>query len=595
MKLLIPYVGCMEPVDSRLVGLAEFLGIRCEGLALEGPSQEFVGHLEGRVFGGNCCLVVNPSVVRKWTNGCLPSGLALFLRSRFRYLLFHSPHAEAFDASLITELSGGRLCAVEAIGRSACYSVSAESRDVCETFAGITFGPANTTNDRVFQPGPAALEVRNLICIRGYPFMAALRHEGGEILFLGSADVVDLNAEADEQLAGYFSRFLPFAMALRHVFGEESWRPGEGHACVIVDDPLLRRNYGFLNYDRLLRMMEEYNFHTTVAFIPHNCRRSSPEIARMFRENSARFSVCVHGNDHTRAEFATVDKVLLHSMLGIADERMRVHCEKTGISCERVMVFPQGKFSAEAMSVLQSRGFECAVNTGPYARQPTSRLTIGELAQPALLRYSGFPLFLRSRSAAITRQDIAFNLFFGKPVFIVEHHDAFQDPKTLLKAVAEINSVAPEICWTNVGEATANSVWRRRIASSEHQIRGYCRTVRIANPGGVPQRFAVEWSRVTDGGTVAAVLSDGAPCGSFDVDERRVTAVFELAPRTSRRLSLSYGNDPMSLPGPGVERTVRAFVRRRLSEIRDNNLSRNHVLLTLAKTIQRSLSRGDAR
>ena len=595
MKLLIPYVGRMEPVDIRLGHLADFLGIECEALALDEPAQEHVKSLKGCAFAGNCCLVVNPSVIKKWTKGSLPSGLAQFLRSRFPYVLLYNPHADAFDGTLIARLSGGRFRGVEAIGRSVPYSVSTESRDVCEAFAGITFGPANPANDQVFQSGPAALEARNLISIGGNPFMSALQYEGNTILFVGSSDVIDLNAEADEQLAGYFSRFLPFAMVLRHVFGEESWRPGQGYACVIVDDPLLRRNYGFLNYNALLRMMEECNFHTTIGFIPHNCRRSSAEIARMFRENSARFSLCVHGNDHTGAEFATIDKALLHSMLQIAEHRMRIHREKTGISCERVMVFPQGKFSAEAMSVLQSLSFDCAVNTASSARQSASCLTIGELAQPALLRYSGFPLFLRSRSAAITCQDIAFSLFFGKPVFLVEHHDAFKDPKTLVEAVSRINVVAPDICWTNVGEATANSLWRRRMDNNEYQIRGYCQTVRIANHADFPARFAVEWTRVADGATVKAVLSDGESSGLVDLDERRVRAVFELAPQTSRKLSLSYANSPSSWASPGVQRTVRAFVRRRLSEVRDNYLSRNQLMLTFANIIHRSLSHKDSR
>jgi hypothetical protein len=584
----------MDPADIRLVHLAEFLGIECQALALDGPAQEHLGSLEGSSFWGNCCLVVNPSVIRKWTEGRLPSGLAQLLRSSFPYVLLYNPHADAFDASLIAKLSGGRFRGVQPIGRSVSYSVSAESRDVCGAFAGITFGPANPANDQVFQAGPTALEARNLISIGGDPFMAALQYEGSKILFLGGSDVIELSAEVNEPLAGYFSRFLPFAMALRYVFGEESWKPSEGYACVIVDDPLLRGNYGFLNYSALLKMMEEYNFHTTVGFIPHNCRRSSPEIARMFRENSARFSLCVHGNDHTGAEFATIDKALLHSMLQIAEHRMRIHHEKTGISCERVMVFPQGKFSAEAMIVLQSMSFECAVNTGPYARQSTSRLTIGELAQPAVLRYSGFPLFLRNRSAAVTRQDIAFNLFFGKPVFLVEHHDAFRDPTTLVEAVSRINSVAPEICWTNVGEATANSLWRRRTANDEHQIRAYCRTARITNHADLPARFAVEWTRVTDEPTAKTVLSDGESTSLFDVDERRVKVVFELAPQTSRKLSLSYADNLSTLAGPGVGRTVRAFVRRRLSEIRDNYLSSNPLVLTFVNTIQRSLSREDS-
>ncbi len=225
-------------------------------------------------------------------------------------------------------------------------------------------------------------------------------------------------------------------MALRHMFGEECWRPCEQHASVIIDDPLLRPTYGFLNFERLLELMKRDSFQTTVAFIPYNFRRNSRRITRMFRENAAYFGLCFHGNDHTGAEFASTDPVLLNTMLKIAEQRMDHHSKETGLDCDRVMVFPQGNFSVEAMAVLRSRNFDCAVNTVSHPRQQPVRLTLGEIAQPAVLRYGGFPLFLRRNSVDTQSSDIAFNLFFGRPTFIVEHHDAFRHPECLVDAVA---------------------------------------------------------------------------------------------------------------------------------------------------------------
>jgi hypothetical protein len=589
VKLLVPYVGLLESEDARLIDLAEFLGICCETVPLGGAApQDHAGALESQT-GRDFCLVLNPKVIAKWIGSAIPFRPTPLPWCRFPFLLLHAPRPDAFDASLITQLSGGWLRGVRAVEALGSYVVAADSRDVCGPFAGVDFGPVNPANDQVFQYGSALLEGRSLISVGGDPFMAALTRNLSEILFLGGAGIANLNDEVGERPTGEFSRFLPYAMALRYIFGEQSWRPGPGHGCVIVDDPLLRSTYGFLNFKSLLGMTKESNFHATIAFIPHNYRRSAPAIIRLFHENPARLSLCVHGNDHTGAELATVDPALLHSMLQIAESRIATHEQKTGLACQRVMVFPQGNFSREAMSVLQARNFDCAVNTKPYSRDSaTARLTLGEVAQPALLRYSGFPLFLRVRSSDVTRQDVAFNLFFGRPIFLVEHHNAFKNPAPLLDAVSTINSVDSAMCWTNVGEASANSLWRRRSNHSEH-LRAYCRTVRIANDSDGPARFCFEWRRPTGGGAIEAVLLDGESSGSFDLNGQGVSVAIEMAPRTSRTVSLVYPQVPMELPSLGARRKIRAFVRRRLSEIRDNYLSRNELTLTVAQKLRRAL------
>ena len=114
-------------------------------------------------------------------------------------------------------------------------------------------------------------------------------------------------------------------MALRYAAGDECWRPRERHASIIVDDPLLRKEYGFLNFETLLRLTKQHNFHTTIAFIPHNFRRSSPRITRMFRENASRLAICFHGNDHTGGEFASTDTALLNTLLRVAEDRIDLH------------------------------------------------------------------------------------------------------------------------------------------------------------------------------------------------------------------------------------------------------------------------------
>jgi len=63
-----------------------------------------------------------------------------------------------------------------------------------------------------------------------------------------------------------------------------------------VDDAWLREPYGYLQYSDLLQEMRRHNFHTTIAFIPWNYDRSEPDVISLFRANSDRLSICIHGN-----------------------------------------------------------------------------------------------------------------------------------------------------------------------------------------------------------------------------------------------------------------------------------------------------------
>ena len=591
MKLVVPFVDELEVKDARFIRLAEHLGISFETLALPRDLRQHGQYLESAVPDSHSCFVVNPEVMRSWVGGnALPESLVSCLTSHFSHLIVHGLRPKAFDAKTVAALSQGRLYSIESLGGVSQYEIGRNSQDICGPFAGLTFGPANRANDCVLSGTVDDPDVRQLISIGGRPFMSSVRRKTSEVLFIASEDIADLNAEVgDTPLTVYFSRLVPHTMALRYVFGEESWRPSAQHAALIIDDPLLRDSYGFLDFESLLHLMTRHKFHTTIAFIPHNYRRNSPNTTRMFRENTDNFGICFHGNDHTGAELAATDTNHLNTMLHIAEHRMRMHGEITGLECDKVMVFPQGKFSVEAMRVLKSRNFHAAVNTIPHPLGQPVRLTIGELAQPAILRYSGFPLFLRKPIQHTERHDIAFNLFFGKPVLIVEHHDVFQRPDSLAEVAERINSLAPEIRWSNLATAVDCSTLRRCSPEGVHHVRAYSGATQIHNRSSSSQRFSVEWSHATQDPRVEQVLQNELPVPCFEVDHNGIRVSVEMAPGDSQTFAVAYRNELATQGGLGFRWTAKAFLRRRLSEIRDNHLSKNPRVLAIAKTLQRRL------
>jgi hypothetical protein len=589
LKLVIPYLNKLRPLDDRMVRLAEFLGIACETLALANVG-EYAEFLERTVSDRCSCFVVNPQVIEEWVGANdIPADLIAFLLSRFPYLLVHGLRVRTFDTELVAALSRGKLTSVDAIdGDRLVYVVAKDSKHLCEAFSGLSFGPANPVNDHVFCTSESDPAVQQLISIGDRPFMAAVRLEAVEVLFVASEDIADLNAEAgDAPLVEYFSRLVPHAIALRYAAGDECWRPSKARASIIIDDPLLRRTYGFLNFESLLRLAEQHNFHATIAFIPHNFRRNSPRITRMFQENAARLSLCFHGNDHTGAEFASSDIALLNTLIQVAEDRMNSHQHTTGVACDKVMVFPQGNFSIDAMRVLKSHNFYAAVNTVPHPADQPVRLTIGELAQPAVLRYGGFPLFLRKPIRQVQNHDIAFNLFFGRPVLIVEHHQLFQRPEALVEIVARINGLASEVQWANLATIVGNSILTRRTQDGTHHIRAYSGIVRISNDSSSIRRYSIEWADSCDNTSVEQVLVDGAVSCDFKCDDAGIRLSVELGPGVCQTSSLVHRNAYTAVRKLGLRWSTQAFLRRRLSEIRDDYLSKNKHVLMAAKAVQR--------
>jgi hypothetical protein len=597
MKLVVPHTGTLQGPDARLIRLAEFLGIACEPLFLDTHVHRPAEYIAKAFPDHGSCFVLNPQVIRDWTGGVVPVDLVSCLTSHFPYLLVHAlMRGDSFYQNLIKALSGDRLHSVRPVrGAGQLYEIASDCEQICGPFSGLSFGPVNPANDRILSSSTDTGAARTPISIGGSPFMAAVKRENTEILFLASADILDVSDEIeDTPLSEYFSRFVPHAMALRYIFGEQCWRPCGHYASFIIDDPLLRPNYGFLNFESLLHLMEKYNFCTTFAFIPHNYRRNSKRILRIFRENGERLAICFHGNDHTASELALADTSRINTMIGMAEARMNTHRQVSGLPCEKVMVFPQGNFSVEAMEVLKSRNFCAAVNTAPHPAHIPAALSLRELAQPAVLRYGGFPLFLRKPIRETKRQDIAFNLFFGKPVLIVEHHDVFRRPETLAEAALMVNSVAPDIRWSNLETAVINSSLRRRTPEGACHVRAYSRIVQVANNQDSPQQVSVEWNRSGQYPPVEQVLQDGSPYHPYEVDDSGIRLSVRLGARNSRAFSVVYRNDYPSLEGLGFRWGVKAFIRRRLSEVRDNYISKNQHALKLAKVLQRGiLTRSD--
>ena len=308
---------------------------------------------------------------------------------------------------------------------------------------------------------------------------------GLDLFVLSSASVFDVSAEhlRNLEVQECFSGLVPLLFFLRHCeislpAGPLRW------AHWIIDDPNLRPRYGFLDLKALARCVQETGVAASIAFIPWNHKRTSKEIVDLFRNNWPRLSVCVHGCDHTGSEFSTRSIAETTPLIDLAMKRMKRLEEETSLGFDPVMVFPQGRFSGEAMRALRASEMLAAVNTELLDCQTGSGVKGGELLKPVITSFGGFPLFMRRR-AEDSAANFALDLMLGKPVLIVTHHQYFEHGLASFRSVVKtLNALEPNLAWINLERGILSTYSVSRDSDDNLRLRLYgARTEFIPHAG----------------------------------------------------------------------------------------------------------------
>lgn len=326
--------------------------------------------------------------------------------------------------------------------------VSKSHRNICKELSGLSFLPVDNFISVIRK---STQYTDTLISTDNKPIFA-LRQAGNCQVFLLSTGVIDINKKlpGNFNITEHFISIAPIAMFIKYSFGHIINNSRIPNACLIIDDPLLQENYGFLNYHMLLSLMDTYNFFTSIAFIPWNYNRTDNSIAELFKSRPDRLSICVHGCDHTEGEFGITDLSHLDQKIKLATARMIEHEKITGIPFDKVMVFPQGVFSIEAMDALITNNYWAALNSVAIPVNGSGRLSIADYMQVGIREYADCPLFFRNTPESIVAH--AVNLFLGKPIFIVIHNDYLKKGyDTLVESVKKINSLSENIIWASPG------------------------------------------------------------------------------------------------------------------------------------------------
>jgi hypothetical protein len=562
--------------ERRLRVLAEWMGIATRAVTLGGRPQ--ADELDRDLRDGWCAALSVETLAA--LRELLPSDVL----GDFKLLVFSAGGSQR-HRELLSWLTEGAVTELAAPAEAHVFHFPEGSRPYSRAFAGQSFElkRAGAVSSFVIAGGGRS-DAQEVLLAGDRPVFVRVGCGTRELFLLAVAEVPDIGTQLSvgSGVEEHYDRLVPLLILLRHWFGDACWHGVKATAQLIIDDPLLDQNYGFLSFGALRGSMRAMSYATSIAFIPWNHWRTSPRKARRLFERDPNLTVCVHGCDHTNKEFDEVDLNILQAKADTALCRMERQRARTGVAFDPVMVFPQGRFSSAALAALRASGFLAAVNSTCFPTDAgAAPLTIADFLRPAITKFYGFPLFQRRYPRRLV--DFAFDLFIGRPVLIVQHHEDFREGCGRLESfVAGLRKLEPRLTWGALSRQLSQCCMVRTPAERSMEVRFFTNQFRFGGAQESLRRllFSKEepdpsaiTSVLVDGGSVPFSHDNGLLTFSYEVDAGQGVdvRVVDRARRSTPALSRST-----------LQHTVGVAARRALSEIRDNILAKHSRLLAAA-------------
>jgi hypothetical protein len=472
-------------------------------------------------------------------------------------------------AQAAAALTSSDTVAIREVGAGAEWSVTAKLPQICRSLSGVNLA---------VEGGGCALDLDDL---RGSDAIIATSRASAFSrlsfrsvpVYLSAGGIIDIDAPLGGRwfdIRQHLVDAAPIVLYVRAAFERQVWTTSETRACLVIDDPLLKRRYGFVKFARLVSAMRRTDFATSVAFIPWNWRRSGQNTVRLFRAHPDRLSLSIHGCDHTGREFGGARRDWLTWKACHAAERMVRHETRTGIVHDRVMVFPQGVFSVTAMNVLKRGPFVGVVNTEVTSTDPiTPPITIADYWGVAVMRYGEFPIYTR-RYPAAGIENFAFDILLGKPCIVVVHHqDCRDDFRDVVALIERLNALNAQLHWGSLGDLIRRS-YSERVMAGEFEIRLFAPVARLENTSPQPRRFRCT-KQESEPDAIAEIHSGGTPL-CFARHKDRIEFEVTLPSGTHTDLEIAF-NSPAAVAattGGDLCYKAKTLVRRQLCELRDS-------------------------
>lgn len=263
-----------------------------------------------------------------------------------------------------------------------------------------------------------------------------------------------------------FIELLPLLHWLREKCGVAGTPPLR--ACFVFDDPNLHwTRYGYLDFREVAARAEKENYHVSFATIPLDAWFVHQPTAVLFRQNAARLSLCVHGNDHTKKELSRpYTDSQRRSLLHQANHRIQRLERRSGLQVARVMIPPHGACSEEMLAALPLGGFEAACISHGSLRshnrgKPWTR-ALGYAPSEVIL---GCPVFPRWGMAGNCENTILLAAFLNQAIVLRGHHEDVKQGIEVLDNLARFINGLGSVAWSNLSVLSrSNYLWRQEAS-----------------------------------------------------------------------------------------------------------------------------------
>jgi len=475
-------------------------------------------------------------------------------------------------ANVVGQLYGRTISIRRGAGSDIQWGIANDPDGMCGAMRDLRIHPSATTlgsGDFFHTDGSS---VTSLIAAGNKAAFLKLTFNGVPV-FVSSERLIDIDADLatpNFDVRDHLFSAVPAVSYIRWAFARSAWRAPEASACLVIDDPLLKARYGFVRFRELLTLMKKHRFSTSIAFIPWNWRRSDRTVVKLFKDNPESYSLCIHGCDHTAGEFGTSDRQRLRAGASEAARRMSLHERRTGLAHDRLMVFPQGVFSEEAIPELKRASFHAVVNTEVHSTPLGLRkLRISDVWDVAVMSYGDFPIYTR-RYPAQGVENLAFDLLLGKPCLVVIHHDFCSDGcARLVQFIDQLNALKVPLTWRPLGDVVRRSYRQKELSPDSVEIEMYGTELWVKNRSDQRKRFIIK-RRDSEPSAVKEIRAESDQI-AWNFSEGRIAFEIELKPCESSTVSVEFHD----LSGNGQYREnvgykVKTLLRRYLSEARDN-------------------------
>ncbi|HUA38732.1 MAG TPA: hypothetical protein VMA35_10110 [Candidatus Sulfopaludibacter sp.] len=581
------YHGEISDALKHLAAMAECFGVETE--CVEAASLESI--LSAAKEQSGVVLDV-ASLARRFDPEQLER-LAAQLKHRDLAVLLLIRHVNDSDHRFLQTLSGEVVRGVERRTEAVSVRFTANAHALVGELASFSYA-RKRDKALAFVTGPGA-GAEMIMSLDDAPAFVRTRVGQAHVFLWCTDDVFDVHRPlaAEREFEEAADQYIPAIVFLRFAFRDRCWHNPSPAAGIVIDDPLLRRRYGFIQFPELLASAKRHGYRVTLAFIPWNHWRSRPNQVRLFRDYTSSFSVCAHGCDHTNNEFKSADYEELLRKNFVASQRMEDHAKRIGLDYEPLMVCPQEQYSLEAMRAFaDSRRFMGLMCTACMPRGLISpQISGADLLLPAQDSFFGFPVFKRHYSGG-DLSVFAMSLFLGKNAILVEHHEFFRNgPGGAEKFAAGLTGIHPEITWAPLADAVTQTHLRRRAAETRWEVRFFTDTFVLSHKSETPMDYKLI-RRMPDSTVIRRVTVDGTEIG---FSRGNGFLAFEIRldrPQTIRVRIEAMPVEPKRPASLGIKYQVSVAFRRGLSELRDNVIARNGFALRagrlLAKTFRQT-------